>query len=256
MRALLALALVVISGCARPGGHGDDALIVFAAASLGTALDDVDARLLRPAGFTVRLTYAGTPALARQIEAGAPAAIFIAADEAWMDYVQDAGHVDAQSRLTLLGNSLILITPSSSPSIPRLAADDLRTALGDRRLALADPESVPAGRYARQSLEHLGLWEALRDRLAPHENVRAALALVARGEAPIGIVYASDAVDEPRVRVAATFPADSHAPIRYPAAVVTGAQPAAHDVLRLLASAEARAIFLRHGFSAPPDAAP
>ncbi len=256
MRLPLALALVVATACTG-SDEGRATVTVFAAASLKSAVDDIDARLLTPAGHATRLTYAGTPALARQIEAGAPADLLIAADEQWMDHLQAGGHIDAASRLTLVGNALVLVAPAAADTAAvSLSAPDLRKLLQSARLAIADPATVPAGRYARQALEHLRLWEAVRDRLAPHENVRAALALVARGEAPAGIVYASDAADEPRVRVVARIPDDSHTPIRYSAAAVTGAASGALDVLRLLASPEARAIFLRHGFSAPPAAAP
>ena len=252
MRPLMGLALLMAIGCAdRPGG-GAAAVTVFAAVSLQTALDDIDARLLRPANHTVRLTYAGTPTLARQVEAGAPADIFISADDAWMDHLQRAGHIDATSRVTLAGNSLVLVVPSSSSTPVRLAAADLGQLLVAGRLSVADPSSVPAGRYTQEALVALGLWDVVKQRLAPHENVRAAVAIVARGEAPVGIVYASDAAAEPRVRVAARIPAESHAPIRYPAALVTGAPARAKAVFELLTSPSARSIFLRHGFSEPP----
>ena len=255
VRVLLALALALASACAGPGDGTAPPLTVFAAASLKTALDEIDARVVGPTGHRLRLTYAGTPALARQIEAGAPADVFIAADDQWMDYLQAAGRIDGASRVTLVGNSLVLIAPATERGDVPLDVAGLDRALGPGRLAVADPDTVPAGRYARQALEHLGLWHAVRGRLAPHENVRAALALVARGEAPLGIVYASDAVDERRVAVVARLPADSHAPVRYPAAVVAGASSRAPEVLRLLASEPAQAIFMRHGFSVPPGGA-
>lgn len=253
MRLLLLVACLAAAACTGGVGPPDETVTVFAAASLHTALDDVDARVLRPAGLTTRLTYAGTPELARQIAAGAPADLFIAADEAWMDLVQKDGHVRADTRVTLLGNTLVLIAPHDTASpLPLDRATPLRARLDDGRLAIADPATVPAGRYAREALTTLGLWAQVNDRLAPHENVRAALAIVAAGEAPLGIVYASDAVDQPRVRVVADVPRDAHAPIRYPAALTRTAGPRTADVLARLRSDEARAIFVRHGFTPPP----
>lgn len=254
VRLLLLVAWVVAgSACADATGRGDEVVTIFAAASLRNALDEVDARVLQPAGLATRLTYAGTPQLARQIEAGAPADVFIAADEAWMDHVQAGGYLREASRLTLLGNALVLIAPVDA-DLP-LTLDhttDLRARLGQGRLAIADPESVPAGRYAREALTTLGLWSQVADRLAPHENVRAALAVVAAGEAPLGMVYASDAVDQPRVRVVADVPGDAHTPIRYPAALTRTAAAKASDVLEQLRGHDARAIFVRHGFAPPP----
>lgn len=254
VRLLLLVCLAGLLGCAGPRdtGAADDVVTVFAAASLRTALDEVDARLLKPAGFITRLTYAGTPQLARQIEAGAPADVFIAADDAWMDVLVQANHLRGATRVTLLGNHLVVIAPADDATPFTLdRATPLRRRLGEGRLAIADPASVPAGRYARQALTTLGLWTQVADRLAPHENVRAALAIVAAGEAPLGIVYASDAVDEPKVRVVARVAADLHAPIRYPAALTTHATARAADVLARLRSPEARVIFLAHGFAPP-----
>lgn len=254
VRLLLLVAwLVAGSACADATGRRDEVVTVFAAASLRNALDDVDVRVLQPAGLATRLTYAGTPQLARQIEAGAPADVFIAADEAWMDHVQARGLLRAGSRVTLLGNALVLIAPVGADrplTVDRTTG--LRARLGDGRLAIADPQSVPAGRYAREALTTLGLWSQVADRLAPHENVRAALAVVAAGEAPLGIVYRSDAVDQPRVRVVADVPVDAHAPIRYPAALTSGARSTASGVLELLRGSAARTIFVRHGFAPPP----
>ena len=254
MRRLFAVAcLALAAACsASPDEAPAAPVTIFAAASLESALTDVDATVLQRNGRRVRLTFAGTPQLARQIEAGAPADIFISADERWMDVLVRQHHVQADSRRVLLGNTLILIAPQTAQvSVDVASAASLRTALGDGRLAIADPDNVPAGRYAREALTHAGTWDALTDRLAPHENVRAALAFVARGEAPLGIVYASDAVDEPRVRILHRFDAASHTPIHYPAALTTVARPTARDVLADLASPAARAVFERHGFAAP-----
>lgn len=254
MRLLLFVASLALSAaCGPPSAGHEQVVTIFAAASLRTALDEVDRQILRPGGLLTRRVYAGTPDLARQIEAGAPADLVIAADEAWMDRMQQGGHLRDSSRVTLLGNALALIAPADADlPIGLDPTTDLRTRLGDGRLAMADPDTVPAGRHARQALTSLGLWDQVADRLAPHENVRAALAVVAAGEAPLGLVYASDAVDQPRVRVLADVPAQSHAPIRYPAALTRTSGPRAGAVLRHLRGNEALGVFLRHGFRPPP----
>lgn len=255
MRLLLLVCLAGLCGCAGPRDTEtiDQVVTVFAAASLRTALDDIDARVLQPGGLTTRIAYAGTPELARQIAAGAPADLFIAADTAWMDEMQHRGLVRADTRVTLLGNALVVVAPADAAE-PFLLdrATPLRARLGDGRLAMAAPDTVPAGRYAREALTHLGLWSQVADRLAPHENVRAALAMVAAGAVPLGIVYASDAVDEPRVRVVSPVPAGTHQPIRYPAALTRTATARAAEVLARLRGEDARVIFARHGFTPPP----
>lgn len=254
MPLLLIVALAVVAGCSASPVR-DDTVTVFAAASLKNALDEVAARVLRPAGLSIRLTYAGTPALARQIAAGAPADLFIAADEAWMDDVARGGHVQAATRVALLGNALVLIAPADTARPVALSSQTaLRALLGDGRLAVADPESVPAGRYAREALTTLGLWAQVADRLAPNDNVRAALALVARGEAPLGVVYQSDARDEPRVAIVAAFADTTHTPIRYPVALTTRSRPDGAVVVQHLRSRAAAAIFVRHGFTALAEA--
>lgn len=191
------------------------------------------------------LSFAGTSALARQIEQGAPADLFVSADEEWMDTLERQGLLRPGTRGDLLGNRLVLIAPKGSAA--RGLAD-----LGDGRLALADTEAVPAGKYAKAALEHLGEWPGVADRIAPAENVRAALALVERGEAPLGIVYATDAMASAKVRVVRVFPADSHPPIRYPVAILaTASDPDAAALRAFLASPEAQRIFARHGFQTP-----
>ncbi len=224
---------------------------VFAAASLKESLDAVAARWQVRTGQKVVVSYAASSALARQIEQGAPADVFISADTQWMDYLEQGRLVDAGTRFTLVGNALVLIAPADSPLRSlRLDADSVGRALGDGRLAVADTNSVPAGRYARQSLQYLKLWAALEARLAPADNVRAAMAFVARGESPLGIVYATDARAEPKVRVVAQLPAASHAPIVYPAARVTdSAATKSQRFLAFLRGREARAIFRDAGFS-------
>jgi molybdate transport system substrate-binding protein len=231
-------------GAAEPG------LTVFAAASLQNALEEISAAQRRAGGAPARLAFAASSTLARQIERGAPADVYVSADLAWMDYLAERGRIVEGSRVIVARNRLVLIAPAAraaplavKPGFPLLER------LGEGRLALGDPAHVPAGRYAKAALESLGLWASLAERLAPVENVRVALALVARGEAPLGIVYASDVVVEPGVRVVGTFPPGSHPPIVYPAALVAGgARLAAGRYLAFLRSATARAAFARQGF--------
>lgn len=225
--------------------------LVFAAASLHDALDAVIAVFHRATGAPApRASYASSSTLARQIEAGAEPAIYISADTQWMDYVERRGLIEDRSRRNLLGNALVLVAPASSTLRLRLGPGaDIAGALGDGRLAMGDPAHVPAGIYAKAALEHLGLWKTLAPRAARAADVRAALALVARGEAPLGIVYRSDAVAEPRVRVVDTFAPDTHPRIVYPAALTRAAHgPEAARFLDFLRTREAGAIFTRYGF--------
>ena len=252
MRRFLAAGLLLSIACGTPQPPASEPTAIFAAVSLKSALDDLDATVFRRDAIQVRLTYAGTPQRARQIEAGAPADLIISADDRWMDALAGAGHVQADTRITLLGNTLVVVAPASSAvTLEMSSTASWRAALADGRLALAEPETVPAGRYAKAALISRGVWPSLADRLAPHENIRAALAVVARGEAPLGIVYGSDAAAEPKVRVVQRFEPSDHAPIHYPAALTRAARPAARDVLRRLQSPDARAIFERHGFTTP-----
>jgi molybdate transport system substrate-binding protein len=222
---------------------------IFAAASLKPALDDLAARgaLGAPAP---RLVYAASSALARQVEQGAPADVFISADEAWMDDVAAHGSIAPGTRDDLLGNALVLVAPRTSKARVDLARPhSLLLALGPERLAVALPKAVPAGRYASEALHALGLWNALQPKLAMSRDVRAALELVAMGECPLGIVYRSGAMSEPRVRIVATFPASSHVPIVYPVAIVRGHDGAAsRALLGALQSPQARATFEKYGF--------
>jgi len=245
------LLLAVAMAAAPVAGHaaGKEQVTVFAAASLKESLDEAAAAYGKATGTPVRVSYAASSALARQIEQGAPAQVFVSADLEWMDYLQQRGRIDVASRRELLGNQLVLVAPAASTSKIDLAQPgSIAAALGDRRLAVGQVATVPAGRYARAALESLGQWDALKPRLAEAESVRAALMLVARGEAPLGIVYASDAKAEPRVRVLATFPASGHPPIVYPVAALRGSPAAARDFVGWLSSPEARAIFVRRGF--------
>jgi molybdate transport system substrate-binding protein len=225
---------------------------VFAAASLQTALEAI-ARLYRErSGRSVRFSFAASSALARQIEQGAPAAIFASADEQWMDYLQQRGLIVAGTRVSLLGNRLVLVVPAArARSVDLAPGFDLAAVLGaDGRWVTGDPASVPVGRYAQQALSALGVWPFAQTRLVRAENVRVALALVERGEAAAGIVYETDAKASTRVHVAGVFAADSHAPISYPFAVVArNDSAAARDFLRFLGGDEARALWRQHGFS-------
>jgi molybdate transport system substrate-binding protein len=223
---------------------GAHAQLVFAAASLKNALDEVAAAA--PAKPVI--SYGASSALARQIESGAPADVFISADLDWMDYVEKKGLIVAGTRKNLLGNRLVLIAPAKQPVHVTLGPGvDLR--LGRGRMALAEPNSVPAGKYAKAAFQKLGVWDQVASKVAPADNVRAALLLVARGEAPLGVVYQTDAKAEPSVMVAGVFPADSHPPIVYPAAALKGARNSAGAFLELLSSPQARQVFEKHGFA-------
>ena len=228
-------------------------LTVFAAASLQESMDEAGAAWQRAVGQDVRTSYAASSALARQIEQGAPADVFVSTDSEWMDYLQRRGLVDPASRRDLLGNTLVLVAPKDAkagPVVLRKGASLLPLLGKHGRIALALTASVPAGKYARAAFESLGMWDALQPRAAETDNVRAALLLVSRGEAPLGVVYGSDAKADPGVRVLATFPAASHPPIVYPVARVAASDnPQAAAFVRWLHTRQAAAIFRRHGFS-------
>ncbi len=225
-------------------------LLVFAAASLADALTQVDALFTARTGIAVKASLAASSVLARQIEAGAPADVFLSADPEWMDYLEKRGLLQRDSRRDLLGNALVLIAPRDSTVRLHIAPGfNLAAALGDGRLATGDPDSVPVGRYARAALMRLGVWPQVSARLVAAENVRAALEYVARGEAPLGIVYRTDAQAESRVRVVGIFPEDTHPPIIYPVALTAGASPLAARYAAFLGSSEAaQPIFARYGF--------
>ncbi|MCZ8131260.1 MAG: molybdate ABC transporter substrate-binding protein [Steroidobacteraceae bacterium] len=224
-------------------------LTVYAAASLTNVLDELGAEYRRATGRPVRFSYAATSVLAKQLEAGARVDVFFSADREWMDWLQQRRLIEAATRADVVGNRLVLVAPADSRVQLAIAPGfAIGRALGDGRLATADPDTVPAGRYARAALTKLGVWAQVESRLVRAENVRAALAFVGRGEVPLGIVYATDAKIDPKVRIVGTFPPDSHPPVTYPAAVVAGAQPGAADFLRFLRGAGAQAVFARHGF--------
>ncbi|MBU6296802.1 MAG: molybdate ABC transporter substrate-binding protein [Alphaproteobacteria bacterium] len=225
---------------------------VFAAASLTNALQQAADAYKHDTGHAVTLSFAASSTLARQIESSSGADIFISADIKWMDYLQTRGLIAPGTRVDLLGNQLVLIAPAASPA--RIAIEphfDLAKALDGGKLALADPASVPAGIYAKAALVKLGVWDSVAGKVAPAENVRVALAYVARGEAPFGIVYATDAKIEPQVRIVAAFPDGSYPKIVYPAALTKDAKPEARAFLNYLSSAAARAIFVKFGFTPP-----
>lgn len=230
-----------------PAMAQDRPVTIFAAASLKTALDKALAEYKTQTGTAAVASYAASSALAKQISAGAPADIFISADQDWMDNLAQQKLIKLESRVTLLGNRLVLITPKATGKTGEIA--DLPSLLGDGKLAMADTAGVPAGKYGKAALTKLGLWDKVQGQVAQAENVRAALALVARGEAAAGIVYASDAIAEPNVTVIATFPADSHAPIEYPAALLGTAGHEAEKLLKFLSSPAARGYFEEQGFT-------
>lgn len=250
-RALLVLLLAL--PFTAPGIASDAPLTVFAAASLTHVLEQIGKAYTRQTGRPVRFSFAGSSALARQIEAGAPADVFVSADQEWMDYLQSRQKLRESTRGDIVSNALVLVAPADSRVVLRIAPGfPLAAALGPYgRLATGDPASVPAGRYAQAALTRLGVWSSVSPRIVGADNVRTALNFVARGEAALGIVYATDARDEPRVRVVDRFPAATHAPIRYPAAALRQGNADAAGFVAFLRGPEARAAFTQAGFSAP-----
>jgi molybdate transport system substrate-binding protein len=228
----------------------DKSLTVFAAASMKNALDDIDAAYAAKTGVKIIASYAASSALAKQIEQGAPADIFASADTDWMDYAINKKNVNEPTRVNLLGNSIVLIAPKDS-KVDNVAVGpgfDLAKLAGDGKIATGDVKAVPVGKYAKAALEKLGAWQAAEPKFAMAESVRAALALVARGEAALGIVYSTDAKVEPSVKIVGTFPPDSHPAIIYPIAATTTAKAEASDYLAFLRTAAAKAIFEKYGF--------
>ena len=249
MRVLVACVLAI----STPVLAGD--LLVFAAASLKPVLGELLAQPEATHIATIRVSYAASSQLARQIEHAAPADIFVSADQDWMNYLAARKLIVADSRFDLLGNALSLIAPHDSPTTLTISVGmNLRDALGaDGRIALAEPNSVPAGKYAKAALIHVGAWDSIRERVVAGDNVRAALNFVSRGEAALGIVYRSDTVDEPSIRVLGNFPETSHPPIRYPIAIVSGHDGVAvRQLLSLLRGEASAVLFRQHGFDAPP----
>ena len=248
-----------VSGLAKAAPTESQAISVFAAASLQNALSDIAKAYMAQTGVAVRLTFGGSPSIARQIEQGAPADIMISADADWMDYVQTRNLVDPASRTNLISNRLVLVAPVAAPvtlalAPPASAQKAMTRTLGTGRLAMADPDTVPAGRYGKAGLITLGLWDGVKGKIAPSDSVRNALAFVARGEAPLGLVYASDAVAEPKVKIVGVLPRTSHPLIVYPGAVVQASKvpDQAKAFLAWLKSRRAQAILLKAGFSPLP----
>lgn len=245
MLRIAVLALAFASFTARA-----QAPVVFAAASLKNALDEVILAYKKERGAEVRVSYAASSALAKQAESGAPAQIFISADLDWMDYLDNRGLVAPGTRRNLLGNRLVLVAPAKQPvKLQPAPGFPVSAALKGGRIALADPNSVPAGKYAKAAFEKLGVWEQVAPRVAAAENVRAALALVSRGEAPLGVVYQTDAAADPGVMIAGVFPAGSHPPIVYPVAALKGATREGAAFLDFIEGERARGIFEKHGFA-------
>jgi molybdate transport system substrate-binding protein len=228
-----------------------ESIVVFAAASLRNVFDDVGERFRRDTGRGVTASYAASSTLAKRIQNGASADVFISADPDWMNYLEERGLIKPWSRSDLLGNKLVLIAPAVDRTVRLAIAPGfpLTTALGDGKLAMADPASVPAGMYGKEALQSLGVWPAVANRIIPAENVRAALLLVAGSEAPLGIVYATDAAIEPGVRVIGTLPQETYTPIIYPVALTaTSKNPDAAALLVYMRSAQARARFRKAEF--------
>ena len=229
----------------------EKSLTVFAAASMKNALDDIDAAYTAKTGIKVTASYAASSVLARQIEQGAPADVFVSADTDWMDYAISKKSINEPSRINLLGNSIVLIAPKDA-KLDKVSIGqgfELSKLAGDGRIATGDVKSVPVGKYAKAALEKLGAWRAAEPKLAMAESVRAALSLVARGEAALGIVYSTDAKVEPGVKIVGTFPADSHPAIIYPVAATATAKAETADYLAFLRSSAAKTILEKYGFT-------
>jgi molybdate transport system substrate-binding protein len=246
------VAFTILTGSIHsPAFAEDKSLTVFAAASMKNALDDIDAAYTGKTGVKIVASYAASSALAKQIEQGAPADVFISADTDWMDYATAKKTINEPSRVNLLGNGIVLIAPKDSKidNVTIAPGFDLAKLAGDGKIATGDVKAVPVGKYARAALEKLGAWQAAEPKFAMAESVRAALTLVARGEAVLGIVYSTDARVEPGVKIVGTFPPDSHPPIVYPVAATTTAKAETADYLAFLRSSAAKTILEKYGFT-------
>ncbi|HEY4169770.1 MAG TPA: molybdate ABC transporter substrate-binding protein [Reyranella sp.] len=245
------IGLAVAFAFSPVAAFAQDGPVIFAAASLKNALDDVANGWKASGKPAAKISYAASSALAKQLEQGAPADLFISADTDWMNYVEKKDLIKKDTRVNLLGNKIVLIAPKDSKATVDVKQGfDLAKALAGGKLAMANVDSVPAGKYGKAALEKLGAWDGVKGSIAQAENVRAALLLVARGEAPLGIVYATDAAAEPNVKIVGAFPDGSHPPIIYPAAVTKSAKsPDAQAFLDLLKSAKARPAFEKQGFT-------
>jgi molybdate transport system substrate-binding protein len=249
--AALAFATLAFAILPHPAAAQDKSITVFAAASMKNALDEVNAAFTKTSGIKVVASYDASSALMKQIEGGAPADVFVSADLQWMDYGVQKKLIKDDTRVNLLGNALVLIAPKDSKidTVTIGPGFDLAGLAGAGRIATGDMQAVPVGIYAKAALQKLGVWAAVEPKMAMASNVRAALILVARGEAPLGIVYATDAKVEPGVKVVGVFPEDSHPPIIYPVAATIAAKPDATPYLAFLRSAAAKPIFESFGFS-------
>ena len=250
VRAFVLGAALALAPVATPAALAQD-VVVFAAASLKNALDDIAEAWKAETGKAATISYAASSALAKQIEEGAPADMFISADLAWMDDVAGKNLIKPETRSNLLGNRIVLVAPADSDVALEVAPGmDLAGALAGGKLAMGDPAAVPAGKYGQAALESLGVWDSVSGSVAAAENVRAALALVSLGEAPLGIVYQTDAAADPGVKIVDTFPEDSHPPIIYPVALIASSEnPDAAALLEYLRSDAARAAFEKQGFT-------
>ena len=250
-RRLSLLAVVALALGTAPAVVQERTVTVFAAASMKNALDEAAAQWQRESGKKVVISYAASNTLIKQIEQGAPADMFISADLDWMDYGQQKGLIKPDTRSNLLGNRLVLIAPKDSNISANIQPGfDLAALLKGGRLAMGNVDAVPAGKYGKASLEKLGAWDGVKDKIAQAESVRAALLLVARGEAPLGIVYQTDAASDPTVKIVGTFPENTHPPIIYPIALTKeSANPDAVALLNFLRSPAARPAFERQGFT-------
>jgi molybdate transport system substrate-binding protein len=246
------VATVILFGSAvLPASAQEKSLTTFAAASMKNALDDVDAAFTAKTGVKVAASYAASSVLAKQIDQGAPADVFLSADTDWMDYAAKQKTIKEATRTNLLGNSIVLIAPKDS-SIGNVTIGqgfDLAKLAGSGKIATGDVNSVPVGKYAKAALEKLGSWQAAESKFAMAENVRAALSLVARGEAALGIVYETDAKVESGVKIVGTFPPDSHPTIVYPVALTATAKPEAAQYLSFMRSQAAKTVFEKYGFT-------
>lgn len=233
-----------------PASAEDKTITVFAAASMKNALDEVDTAYTAKTGVKIIASYAASSVLARQIEQGAPADVFVSADTDWMDYATSKKTINEPTRVNLLGNSIVLIAPKDSKidNVAIAQGFNLAKLAGDGKIATGDIKSVPVGKYAKAALEKLGAWQAAEPKFAMAESVRAALTLVARDEANLGIVYSTDAKVEPGVKIVGIFPADSHPTIIYPVAATTTAKPETNDYLAFLRTSAAKTILEKYGF--------
>jgi len=243
------IALAVTLSCAQ--AMAQESITVFAAASLKNSLDDVDAAFTKATGIKVTVSYEASSTLAKQIEQAAPADVFVSADLKWMDYLVDKKLIKPDTRVNLLGNKLVLIASQDSKlsNVKIGPGFDIAKLAGDGRIATGDVKAVPVGIYAQAALEKLGVWSSVEPKMAMTSNVRAALVLVARGEAPLGIVYSTDAKVEPGVKIVGTFAEDTHPPIIYPVAATVSAKPEATPYLAFLRSQAAKSILEGYGFT-------